>query len=51
MDARLALAAAIAAVLSLGANYRTENFVVTADSKSFAKEVANQAEEFRRQPG
>lgn len=47
MDARFTIAAVVAAFCSLGASHRTTNFVVTADSKSFAVEVAETAEKMR----
>lgn len=49
MDARKpALLVALAAALSLGASYRTPNFIVTAPSADFAKQVGDAAEEYRR---
>jgi hypothetical protein len=48
MEARLICAAfAAASLLSLGASHRTENFLVTAPSQEFAKQVAESAEQFR----
>lgn len=38
----------VASLLSLGASYRTQNFVVTAPSASFAQQVGNAAEDYRR---
>ncbi|MDX1944775.1 MAG: hypothetical protein SFU86_05150 [Pirellulaceae bacterium] len=49
MDARLGRAAiAVAALLALGANYRSENFIVTAPTAQLAAEVCTAAENFRR---
>ncbi len=49
MNARLSIAAIlIAAFCSLGANHRTENFIVSAPTEQFAVEVATAAERFRR---
>jgi hypothetical protein len=49
MDARAArFAALFAALLALGASHRTENFIVSAATKSLAQEVAEAAETFRR---
>ena len=49
MEARLIRAAVVAAsLLSLGAGYRTQNFVVTAPTAEFAQRVAQSAENFRR---
>ncbi len=49
MDARLIRAAVVAAaLLSLGASYRTQNFLVTAPSAEFAQRVATSAEDYRR---
>ena len=49
MDARLLRAAcAVAAALALGANYRSENFIVTAPTPQLAAEVCTAAETFRR---
>ncbi len=48
MDARLAHAVLLtAALLSLGASARTENFVVTASSPELAREAAQTAERYR----
>ena len=50
MDARTSCAVAIAAaLLSMGASWRTQNFVVTASTPQFARQVAEQAEVFRRE--
>ncbi|TWT31787.1 hypothetical protein [Blastopirellula retiformator] len=50
MEARIRFAALLlAALLSLGANYRTENFVVTAPDQQMAKQVCLAAEGFRKQ--
>lgn len=50
MEARLLRAAAAAsALLFLGASYRTPNFVVTAPTAEFAKQVGDEAERFRRE--
>jgi hypothetical protein len=49
MEARLVCVALVAASLfSLGANSRTQNFIVTAATKELADEIAEQAEVFRR---
>lgn len=49
MEARLTSAAIVAvAFLSLGAGYRTENFLVTASSADVAQQVAETAEAMRR---
>ncbi len=50
MDARL-LRAALAVVLfaSLGAGYKTPNFVVTASSEALAERVGRAAEKYRRE--
>ena len=51
MEARLlrGLAAASALLLFMGASYRTPNFVVTAPTPQFAKQVGDEAERFRRE--
>lgn len=50
MDARLPrLACAVAILLSLGAGYRTQNFIVSASSPQLAKEVGDAAESQRRE--
>ncbi|MCA9184192.1 MAG: hypothetical protein R3E01_07180 [Pirellulaceae bacterium] len=50
MEARLAQAALLCALFfSLGADYRTTNFVVTAPSPQLAKEVGDLAEVYRSQ--
>ncbi|MBX7071685.1 MAG: hypothetical protein K1X71_00945 [Pirellulales bacterium] len=50
MDARIIRAAlTVAAFFALGASYRTPNFVVTAPSGDFAKQVGESAEKFRRE--
>lgn len=50
MDARkFALCIALAALFSCGANYRTQNFLVTASTPALAKKVGDQAEGFRKQ--
>ena len=49
MDARMARAAVLAAALaSLGASYRTPNFVVSAPSPQIAEQIGKQAEAYRR---
>ena len=49
MEARLAHAVLLtAALLSLGASARTENFIVTASSPELAREAAQTAERYRR---
>lgn len=49
MEARLSRAAlVVAAFLSLGASYRTENFIVTAPTQDLARDVAETAESMRR---
>lgn len=49
MEARLIRAAILAAsLLSLGASYRTQNFLVTAPTPELAQQVATSAEAFRR---
>ncbi|MCA9164648.1 MAG: hypothetical protein KDA62_16775 [Planctomycetales bacterium] len=49
MEARLACVAILAAsFLSLGASYRTQNFIVTAHSPQLAKQVGDSAETLRR---
>lgn len=49
MDAQLARTAlALLALASLGASYRTQNFVVTAPGEGFARQVADEAERLRR---
>ena len=50
MDARIARAAlvAVVALTSMGASYRTQNFVVTAPNAQIAKQVGDSAERFRR---
>jgi hypothetical protein len=48
MDARLARAAILAAaILCLGAGYRTPNFVVTAPTPQVAEQIGRQAEKYR----
>jgi hypothetical protein len=48
MDARIARAAIlVAALVSLGAGYRTPNFVVNAPSPQMAEQIGKQAETFR----
>jgi hypothetical protein len=48
MDARLFRAVVLAAsLLSLGAGYRTQNFLVTAPTAEFARQVADSAEDYR----
>jgi hypothetical protein len=50
MDARKpALLVALAAGMSLGATYRTPNFVVQAPTAEFAKQVGDRAEVYRRE--
>lgn len=49
MEARLVHAALLAAtVASLGAGYRTQNFIVQADRREIAEEVGQAAEKYRR---
>lgn len=49
MEARFYRAAVVAAsFLSLGASYRTQNFIVTAPTSEIAQRVATSAEEYRR---
>ncbi len=49
MEARLIRAAFCAAtLLSMGASYRTQNFIVTAPSPHFAQQIALSAENYRR---
>jgi hypothetical protein len=49
MEARFIRGAVLsAALVSLGASYRTPNFVVTAPTDEIARQVATQAETFRR---
>ncbi len=49
MDARLACAAILAAALaSMGASYRTPNFVVNAPTPQIAEQIGKQAETYRR---
>lgn len=49
MEARLVHAALLAAtVASLGAGYRTQNFIVRADQREIAEEVGRAAEKYRR---
>lgn len=48
MEARLIqICLSLAALLSLGASHRTQNFIVEASTADFAREVAEQAEQFR----
>lgn len=50
MEARLLSAAlAAAALLSLGAGYRTQNFIINAPSQQFAREIGDAAEGYRLQ--
>jgi hypothetical protein len=50
MEARkFAICFALAALFSCGANYRTQNFLVTASNPTIAKKVGDQAEGFRKQ--
>jgi hypothetical protein len=50
MEARLTHAIVLmAAALSLGAGYRTENFIVEAPTKELAVEIGRNAERFRRE--
>jgi len=50
MDARFArVAILIATLMSLGAGYRTKNFVVQARDGQLAKQVGDEAERFRRE--
>jgi hypothetical protein len=48
-DARCFSAALlVACLLSMGASYRTQNFIVTADTPQLAQEIGDAAERFRR---
>ncbi len=48
-DARcFSMALLVACLLSMGASYRTQNFIVTADTPELAKEIGDAAERFRR---
>ena len=48
MEARLLRAAfLVAAILSLGAGYRTQNFIVTAQTPQLAQEICEAAERYR----
>jgi hypothetical protein len=48
-DARcLTIALLVACLLSMGASYRTQNFIVTADTPELAQEIGVAAERFRR---
>lgn len=51
MDARIVRAAlvAVVALMSMGASYRTQNFVVTAPTAPIARQVGDSAERFRRE--
>jgi hypothetical protein len=50
MDARLFRAAVLlAAAGSLGASYRTENFLITAPTEELAQQIGHEAERFRRE--
>jgi hypothetical protein len=51
MDARLGRGLAVVALVlvSLGASYRTPNFVVTAPTQQIAEQVGQQAEKYRRE--
>lgn len=49
MDAYLRLGVLVCAFTSLGAAYRTPNFVVTASSDEFARQVGDAAELYRRE--
>ena len=50
MDARiLRIALCLAITISMGASYRTPNFIVTASSGSLAREIGEAAEEYRAQ--
>src|SRR5262245_16858274 len=50
MEARLLCAALVAALwVSLGASYRTQNFIVSTSPPQYAREIAEQAEVFRRE--
>lgn len=49
MEARIARVVAVAAaLLAMGASYRTPNFLVTAPTQEFAKQVGDAAEAYRR---
>ncbi len=48
-DARcFSMALLVACLLSMGASYRTQNFIVTADTPALAREIGDAAERFRR---
>src|SRR6185295_5718074 len=50
MDARILRAAAlVAAIGSLGASHRTQNFVVSAPTQAMAEEIGRSAEKYRKQ--
>ena len=50
MDARLVSWALIALIyFSLGANYATKNFIVSADDPAFARKVGEEAERYRKE--
>jgi hypothetical protein len=50
MDAHLLRGALVAvAVASLGANYRTENFVISAPTPALAEQIGRTAEQYRRE--
>ncbi len=38
----------VACLLSMGASYRTQNFIITADTPQLAQEIGDSAEQFRR---
>ncbi len=48
MEASCRAAILVAVLLSLGANYRTENFIVTAGTPALAKQVGDEAERLRQ---
>lgn len=50
MDARLLRCAVVVAALSsLGASYRTKNFIVSAPTPQFARQIGDAAEKYRRE--
>jgi hypothetical protein len=50
MEARLTSAAlVVASILSLGASHRTQNFIITAPTPQFAKQLGDSAETYRRE--
>ena len=50
MEARIIRAVALTvAVLAMGASYRTQNFIITAPTDEFARQVGQEAERFRKE--